>query len=233
MYLANNPARGGASGGIVGWVNTSIITKSKNTGTISFFSLTGKPYGNGNGGCLGGIAGATLCNSMVEQCFNTGTISSKRTDGSFGMNHIGGIVGSSISSTIKNVYNLGEVYGLTNVGGIIGITSLQGGLTGNTYIYNSYNASEMIEGATNVGNFAGALSYAGGSYNSAISGYADAGGMDNSNCFFSNGMLYTLAQMKAKNSELLALLSNGEGKGIWAQDANINDGLPYLVHNRP
>lgn len=148
------------------------------------------------------------------------------------MNHIGGIVGSSISSTIKNVYNLGSVYGLDAVGGIIGISNLQGGITGNTYIYNSYNASEKIEGVANVGNFAGVLYNAGGAYNGSISIYIDTGYYD-SNCFFSNGARYTLTQMKKKNSELLTHLSNGEGNGIWAQDTNINDGLPYLINNKP
>lgn len=200
---------------------------------ICFWSLTGKPYGNGDGGCLGGIAGATLCNSTIEQCFNIGTVTSKWTDGNCLMHHIGGIVGSSISSTIKNVYNLGGVYGLEGVGGIIGISSLQGGLTGNTYIYNSYNASEKIEGVAGVGNFAGILYNAGGTYNSSISSYIDTGYYDASSCSFSNGVLYTLAQMKAQNSELLTHLSNGEGNGIWAQNANINDGLPYLINNRP
>lgn len=219
-------------GGIAGWVYESTISKSKNEAQISFLGINGISYEEGYGGGVGGIAGGVACNSTVEQCYNTSTITSKFIDGNGKMSHIGGIIGYCNSSVIKNVYNVGNIYGLDQVGGIIGLIQPEGGLTGNTYIYNSYNASEIIEGSNHIGNFVGACHNTIGAYNSAISGYTDAG-YYGSNCSFNNGAVYTLAQMKEKNSELLTLLSNEEGNGIWAQDANINDGLPYLINNRP
>ena len=44
---------------------------------------------------------------------------------------------------------------------------------------------------------------------------------------------YSLTQLKTLNSGLLTLLSKEQGNGIWAQEAGVNGGLPYLVNNRP
>lgn len=214
------------AGGIVGWMNNNCVALSKNKGWIHYDISSGKTI---NEGSLGGIAGATF-NSTVSQSFNEGTITSKYNN-NYGMYNIGGIVGYHISSTLKNTYNLGNIYGHSYVGGICGCSKKMNGIERKNYFYNNYNASEIIEGTNKIGNYVGACFYGEGAYNGSILNKDGLG--EGENNFFTDAEEYTLQQMKTTGSGLLTLLSKGEGNGIWAQSNNINNGLPYLVNNRP
>jgi type II secretory pathway pseudopilin PulG len=214
------------AGGIAGQITNSNVTLSKNKSRIHFDipSTSVKDVG-----ALGGIVGHSVA-STTNQCFNTGIVTSKYNN-KYGMNLIGGIVGYMNVSTIKNSYNLGEIYGEDAVGGIVGHTIVEAGLTGNNYLYNNYNASEIVEGNSRVGNFIGVAVNTIGTNNSCIEGKVDGGYVDHTSCSFS-GELYRLDQMKAPNSKLFQLLNQGEGANLWTY-GSINEGLPYLKNNTP
>lgn len=217
-----NLPNGIVAGGIAGWVyyNSSII-KSKNKGMVCYSSTT-IPYA----GALGGISGAICSNSLIDQCFNDATITSNSK-----MNQIGGIVGSVIvGSTVQNTYNKKEISGKAYVGGIIGMSQND---TGKNYVYNSYNATTSISGSTNVGNFIGYSANIEGKYLAWVDQIEPVGIYAGSNYTYSNTGGITITEMKTLNSKLLTLLQNENGRGLWSQDPNINDGLPYLVNNVP
>lgn len=141
------------------------------------------------------------------------------------------------SSTIKNSYNKGAIYGDEKIGGVIGGCTVESGLSQNSYLYNNYNASLIVEGKAMVGNFSGTISNTIGAHNCALTEMIAIGNIDGTTCSFNSGGNYSLSQMKNKNSEALSMLSNGngtiDGKILWAQNENINEGLPYLVNNLP
>lgn len=202
-------------GGVVGFLNNSEVRTSKNNGNVHYDSLS---YVQSSS--VSGIVGGSI-RSTIEQCFNTGEVIARQCPG------VGGIVGGMQSSTMRNSYNIGGIYGRYGVGGILG-----GIEAGNNYILNCYNQNATIEGNEHVGNLIG--------YNFAtitatnvswITGTSKIG--YGNNCTFVNDKNYTANEMKTLNSGLLTLLSNGEGRGIWAQEENKNDGLPYLINNKP
>jgi len=173
-------------------------------------------------------------NTTIDQCFNTATITSKYNN-NYGMVNIAGIVGFIQASTVKNTYNTGEIVGKSNVGGIIGTAAPLEGVDRKNKMLNSYNESKNISGATTneVCNMIGNPQEITAQYvawtketNLAESGVSTGKYKDYKDD-------YTSAQMKTLNSGLLTLLSKEEGNGIWAQEAGVNDGLPYLVNNRP
>lgn len=221
----NTVSSGICAGGITGWMVNSNVGTSKNKGKIDFNVTSIR-----EGGALGGIIGAAQ-SSTINQCFNTGVITSKYNK-DYGMNYnVGGVVGAIFASTIKNTYNTGEIYGYNRVGGILGYAAVISGINGDSYLYNSYNASQTIKGNSDVGDFAGRTEKTNYAYTGALADTSTIGSFDN--CVFGDYGVYTLSQMKTTGSGLLTLISKGVGNGIWAQSSSINGGLPYLVNNRP
>ena len=98
-------------GGVVGWNDSGTVT-----GCI--FSGPGSVSGKISvGGVVGGNSGS---NGVVENCYNTGTVTGTRTDDDLG--GVGGVVGYN-SGTVKNCYNTGKVTGSadsSDVGGVVG-----------------------------------------------------------------------------------------------------------------
>ncbi len=86
-------------GGLVG-VNHSLVIGCTNTGTITASALAG------------GISGNDLNDSVIQNCVNTGDVS---TIG----DNAGGITASTLG-VIRNCYNAGAVTGKVNTGGIAG-----------------------------------------------------------------------------------------------------------------
>ena len=132
-----------------------------------------------------------------------------------------GIVGCAENSLITNCTNNGQIYGSSHVG-----VAYQ-----SSKIYNCYNATTNISGTSYIGNAVGEARQIYGNYNSWLDGETPVGYSSAYTC--GTNSAYSLAQMKQENSALLTLLSNEEGNNIWAQDANINNGLPYLKYNMP
>ncbi|MDS0526067.1 fibronectin type III domain-containing protein [Clostridium sp. SHJSY1] len=99
--------------------------------------ITGS-YANGNvtsntANNVGGLAGALQ--GPIVQSYSTGTIS--------GVNNVGGLVGSSTSSTVQDSFNIGNVIGTNLIGGIQG--------TGNAKITNCYSAGKVTGTGANIG----------------------------------------------------------------------------------
>src|SRR5690606_36228013 len=93
------------TGGIVGQANSSTISHSYNTGSVT-----------GSGDSNGGIVGFAGYNTTNSHSYNTGSVTG-------GGNHTGGIVGQGTFSTISQCYNIGSVIGIGsgwNTGGIAG-----------------------------------------------------------------------------------------------------------------
>lgn len=209
------------AGGIVGWSKNSSISKSRNMdGTVSYCA-SGTAHTSGG---LGGIAGALTNNSFVNQCFNTGIISSK-SGNNYSMDNSGGIIGYMSDSTLKNTYNTGVIYGNSCVGGIVGTID---SLDANSYLYNSFNIESNISGNSNVGNVIGYSRQVTGSYIFWLTGTNPIGEDNGSN--WSNSAQYTLTQMKQTNSEFFTLLTKENGNGVWEQISSSNNGLPYLKY---
>lgn len=79
-------------------------------------------------------------NSLVDNCFTTGTIN--------GYNNVGGIAGKNSNGTISSSYSLAEVSGNDNVGG------LTGNQESNSLIFTSYS-SNIVNGNDFVGGITG------------------------------------------------------------------------------
>ena len=97
-------------GGLVGKADNSTIQQSFNTGSV--FATTGESFNN-----VGGITGYLLNNGIIQDCFNSGAIS---TDSNF---LIGGLAGmAEAGATIVNSYNIGTVSGVatSEVGALVG-----------------------------------------------------------------------------------------------------------------
>ena len=215
------------AGGIAGWCDYATVSTSKNKGTIHYDIATG----HAEFSAVGGITGYAIV-STIEQSFNIGTVTGKYND-NYGASLVGGVVGYMNASTIKNNYNTGSIYGSTGVGGVIGHATVEAGVQGKSCIYNSYNSSKNIGGNPNeisVGSFLGHVDSTEGAYFACLGN----GGDFQPNCSWGETAPYnTIEEMKGKDSKLLKLILKGNGETFWAQDDNINDGLPYLVNNIP
>lgn len=114
----------GSVGGIVGMSNA---TSALIEGCINKGNISGYSYG------LGGIIGNANAAVKINKCVNSGDVSDTR-------NVVGGIAGLCLT-TVKNSYNLGNISGTTNAGGITGHHS------GGTVAENCYNLGSVF--ATN------------------------------------------------------------------------------------
>lgn len=109
------------TGGIVGYVTntagTTVVYNCTNTGNVRCSCDTG------------GIVGLAHENCMISQCSNRGSQVK-------GYIHIGGIVGSAFSSTVKKCRNDKAVKGVDLIGGIVGDAT-------NTQVFECYNGRDL------------------------------------------------------------------------------------------
>lgn len=148
--------RNGYAGGIVGTIKGqgSKLDKCINKGNIQ-----------GNGGFLGGILGNAIGKTIVSNCVNSGIVSCNAEFKTTAFS-VGGIVGSAangstisrcgnmgnirssvkgtggivgrLAGTVENSYNLGNVTGVYETGGIAGASSAE-----NSQINSCYNRGEI------------------------------------------------------------------------------------------
>ena len=157
-------------GGIAGY-SCGTITNSCNGGSIE--------GSNKNAGGIVGKSVTSISTATVENCFNIGKVSSKKTDS------IGGIVGvagnspSDDPSCIKNCYNIAQVSGPTgstdsssDVGGIVGRVNSE-----SVEIGHCYNIGEVITGS-NVGEVIT------GSNVGGIVGYVNSESVEIGHCYY-------------------------------------------------
>ncbi len=127
-------------GGIVGHGNQIRVSKCENSGQIAT-NGSGVSDLTGLGGICGDIRGST-----VTECYNKGSIKHNSLS-----NSVGGIVGMATYHTfVSYCYNVGELSGRCNIGGVIGF----GAQVDVRYCYNR----GTVQGSLNdVGGVAGAL----------------------------------------------------------------------------
>lgn len=104
----------GRVGGIVGMSDRGTIRGCVNTGTISG-GISRDPEGRRG---MGGILGVSFDASLIQDCYNTGSIQEEERYGS-SVNVAGGIVGDMrdgfTPATIRNCYNVGEITGGSSI----------------------------------------------------------------------------------------------------------------------
>lgn len=123
-------------GGIIGSSTNSVITDAVNTGTI-----TGTGYNVG--GLIGSMTGDSQDKSqLIGNSYNLGNVSSTGAN-------VGGLVGYAVNSTIGDgtnlVYNVLDVTGAYNVGGIVG--NMEGSTVQNAENSGNVKAEKYTEGS--------------------------------------------------------------------------------------
>lgn len=163
------------AGGIIGYQPLSYISDCYNTGNIKSLIGAGGIAGNfshkdgiiercWNSGNItvsesraGGIAGQNNVKSTMTDCFNIGSIENTATtltvltNGKVSKGYgVGGVIGEG-GGIVTRCYNMGEVKGIANVGGIIGRP-----YANNTNVASCYNAGVLSAPADTCGNIIGA-----------------------------------------------------------------------------
>lgn len=118
-------SQGAYIGGLVGWNENSIISRSFNSGTIQ---------GNIK---VGGIVGDNHTDASILKCYNNGLVS--------GSEYVGGLSGINYSN-IFNSYNSAIVEGISNTGGLVG--SLFSGNVENSFWDKESSGQEESFGGT-------------------------------------------------------------------------------------
>ncbi|WP_130864244.1 beta strand repeat-containing protein [Bacilliculturomica massiliensis] len=209
---------GGACAGLVGYCYADHqFEDCTNMGDVT---AEGTCYvGYSNPSATGGLAGWFM-RGMVERCANYGDISGVDV-------FVGGLMGGSDFSLSGSVqcgfvdsYNVGNVSGKEDVGGLAGRLNKSGSL--NAQIRNCYNKG-VIRGESGVGIFA---SDAGSSYITVTNSY----GLSGSAVAPPDGKVVTMAEEEQFASGELAYLLDGGGtpvrSGLWTQ--SVSDGYPIL-----
>ena len=189
---------------------------------------------------VGGLAGRTLSNSVIQNSFATGKIE--------GRAYVGGLVGSTSGSYLDKCYSVCSVLGDFYVGGLVGIS--REGLTSNTYSLGN------VEGDRYVGGLIGQMyekaslhnSYSKGKVNGAedtggLIGYIDDASV--SGCFWdmetsgytesAGGKGITTEEMRAFQT-FISVGWDFAGSGvheIWNIGNNRNNGYPYITGLHP
>jgi hypothetical protein len=208
-------APGDEAGGIAGSVFAGTIERSYATGAVS----------GGDGSYVGGVTGY-IDGGTVDQSFSTGAVSTGK-NGAAG-EVLAGMCSCEAVATVTNVYAVGSVKGKSGslVGGLAGFIQDNEGST----ITAGYSAGTVEGPRGDTGGFIGFDDNPGdiayGYWDLTTSGITNpsrgAGNVKND-----PGIVgLTDAQLKSG-------LPQGFNPKIWAEDPNINNGLPYLINNPP
>jgi len=156
----------------------------------------------------GGLVGDNY--RTVALSFATGNVSGNQT--------VGGLIGTN-AATVMNSYALGDVQGTRDafVGGFVGYTD---GIIGT-----SYSIGAVGSKGSSIGGFTGA-----NSNGSIANAYWDTetSGQDQGSGDGNETGLTGLTTEQFQSG-----LPVGFDPAIWAEDANINNGFPYLIANPP
>jgi hypothetical protein len=195
--------RGANSGGLVG----------ANAGTISLSHADGIVQSKKGGGLVSANEG------NIDQSFATGDVRGASSA------DVAGFVAQNDSSTatITNSYAIGTVIGAAgaDVAGFIGQDTDEGAV-----VKLSYSTGAL---ATGTGGSVGGFACAALADNVSDT-YWDitSSGTSDGTCF---GNISGITGLTTE--ELQAGLPSGFDPAIWAEDSNINNGLPYLINNPP
>jgi len=215
-------------GVLVGFSSNSIITNCQSGGTVTGHFQVGGLIGEANG-----------ASSVITNSFSTVTVS--------GTNDVGGFVGENQnSSSISSCYSTGNATGGNTVGGF---SAWNGS---NATITNCYCIANAVSGSAYTGGFVGysfgnitycytIAALTGSSKSGFLNGDTDAtasfwnvetDGIDGNISGAANegAIGKTTAEMKTQSTFSAA---NWNFSTIWAIDANINNGYPYLLMDAP
>lgn len=163
-----------------------------------------------------GFVGANEAGGLIERCWSSMDISTQSA-------HAAGFVGLGYGGTIRNCFALGNVSARGYSGGFVGRSVYQGNVYKNCYAAGTVT----VTGTEGNGN-----GFIGGNQPSSAFQYDQSEGIQN--CYYNSATASThdygaigksLDEMKADT--FLAALS-GSAAGVWTQDADHNNGLPYL-----
>ena len=175
-------------------------------GTLTSNSLTATGHA--------GFVGANETGGLIERCWTSMNVSTQSE-------YSGGFVGLGYGGTIKNCFALGNVSARGYSGGFVGRSVYQGNAYENCY------AAGTVTVTDTEGN-----GFIGGNQPSSAFQYDQSEGI--SNCYYNSATASahnygaagkTLDEMKT--AAFLTALS-GSAAGVWTQDADHNNGLPYL-----
>ena len=186
-------------GGLIGYIHSGTIEESYSTGTA-----TGRTN-------VGGLVGSSQSGTIIRISFSSANVIP--TSGGGNRNQFGGLVGYANQTTIENCFANGSVDGNNRVGGLIG--EISGGS-----VTNSYSSGMINPGAGQSGGLIGRLSGSSSITNSFWD--VEASGMPNS----AGGTPKTTSQMLDINTYLQA---NWNLTDVWAIDADLNGGYPFLI----
>ena len=161
-----------------------------------------------------GFVGANEEKGLIERCWSSMDISTQSA-------HAAGFVGLGYGGTIKNCFALGNVSARGYSGGFVGRSVYQGNVYENCY------AAGVVTVTEKEGN-----GFIGGNQDWSSFQYDQSEGI--TNCYYNSATASshnygaagkTLDEMKT--AAFLTALS-GSAAGVWTQDADHNNGLPYL-----
>ena len=161
-----------------------------------------------------GFVGANEAGGLIERCWSSMDISTQSA-------HAAGFVGLGYGGAIKNCFALGNVSARGYSGGFVGRSVYQGNVYENCY------AAGTVTVTDKEGN-----GFIGGNQDWSSFQYDQTEGIKN--CYYNsatasshdyNATGKSLDEMKA-DTFLTAL--SGSAAGVWTQDADHNNGLPYL-----
>lgn len=195
---------GNTTGGLVGFADAGeAITLSYATGAVSGGKLS----------ATGGLVGQNL--GVVKQSFALGGASNPQGSS-------GGLVGNNVGN-VEETYSTGPSSGQW-AGGLVGSNKASGTIS------QSYSTGE-VSGSEYSGGLIGNDVAPGGSmkktyWNTTTSGITNPGQ--------GAGNIANDPGIKGKTTaQLQSGLPKGFSRSIWAEDPNINGGLPYLIANPP
>ncbi|MBS4013774.1 MAG: fibrobacter succinogenes major paralogous domain-containing protein [Bacteroidetes bacterium] len=165
--LSVNVIGSGHSGALIGNANSTNISNCHVSGVVSYGGAVQEDY---FGGLVGRAESTEILNSssacdlnapisssiggLAGGLFNTSSVTGSNATGIItGYNYVGGLVGNLYESNILNSYSTSMVVGNQDVGGFVGISSID---ANSGQIKNSY-ASGDVQGEYNVGGFVGQI----------------------------------------------------------------------------
>ncbi|MCF7912099.1 MAG: PKD domain-containing protein [Candidatus Cloacimonetes bacterium] len=200
---------GGAGvGGLVGWNNTSVISRCFTSGNV-----------NGTSFNIGGLVGKNVA-SMISASYSTCNVS--------GNDSVGCLVGVNQSSTISDCFASGDVMGVSDGGGLVGLNFFSGTIS-DCYAIGSVSAE------TNAGGLVG-WNYSGSIFSSIwnIETFPQNEGVGaNYNGEISDLLGATTAEMQINTTytaigwDFAGEIVNGT-QDIWNIYSIVNDEYPYI-----
>ena len=161
-----------------------------------------------------GFVGANEEGGLIERCWTSMNISTQSA-------HAGGFVGLGYGGTIRNCFALGDVSARTHSGGFVGRSVYLGNVYENCY------AAGVVTVTEEEGN-----GFIGGNQSWSSFQYDQSDGI--TNCYYnsetnsSHDYGATGKSLDEMKQEAFLTAISGSESGVWAQDADHNNGLPYL-----